>query len=65
MLQLLQTASSRVIINAIAAQGQRALACSATETESMPLTVNALSENTTISYPNYARTAIRAATIAL
>jgi hypothetical protein len=49
----------------MAAQEQRALACSATETESTLLTVNAPLENMTISYPNSARTAIRAATIAL
>ncbi len=65
MLQLLQIASSCVIIIAMAAQGQLTLACSATETESTPLTVNALSESMTISYPNSVRTAIRAATIAL
>jgi hypothetical protein len=65
VLQLLQTASLRVIIIATAAQGQQALACSATETESMLLVATVLSENMTISYPNSARTAIRAATIAL
>ncbi len=65
MLQLLQTASLRVITIATVAQGQRALACNAMETESTLLTVNALPENMTTSYPNSARTVIRRATIAL
>jgi hypothetical protein len=65
VLQLLQTASSRVIIIAMAAQGQQVTVYNAMETELMLLTVNVLSENTTISYPNSARTVTRAATIAL
>ncbi len=65
MSQLLQTASSCVIIIAMAAQEQRAFACNTMETESTLLTVNVLLENMTISYPNSARTVIRAATIAL
>ncbi len=65
MLQLLQTASSHVIIIAKAAQGQQVPVYNVTEIESTLLTVNALSENMTISYPNSARTVIRAATIAL
>ncbi len=65
MLQLLQTVSSRVIIIATAAQGQQVTVYNATETESTPLTVNVLSENMTISYPNSARAVTRAATIAL
>ncbi len=65
MSQLLQTASLRVITIATVAQGLRALACNATETELTLLAVNVLPENMTTSYPNSARTAIRAATIAL
>ena len=49
----------------MAAQGQRAIARSATETESMLLFATAPSENTTISYPNSARTVTRRAIIAL
>ncbi len=57
--------SSRVIIIAMAAQGQQVPVYNATETESTLLAAFALSENMTISYPNSARTVIRAATIAL
>ncbi len=49
----------------MAAQGQQVPVYNAMETESTLLTVNVLSENMTISYPNSARTVIRAATIAL
>ncbi len=65
MLQLLQTASSRVIIIAMAAQGQQVPVYNVMETESTLLTVNVLQENMTISYPNSARAVTRAATIAL
>ncbi len=65
MLQLLQIASLRVIIIATAAQGQQVTVYNVMETESTLLTVNVLPENMTISYPNSARTVIRAATIAL
>jgi hypothetical protein len=54
-----------VIIIAMAAQGQQVPVYNATETESTLLAAFALSENMTISYPNSARTVIRAATIAL
>jgi hypothetical protein len=54
-----------VIIIAMVAQGQQAPVYNVMETELMLLAVNVLSENMTISYPNSARTAIRAATIAL
>jgi hypothetical protein len=49
----------------MAAQRQQVPVYNAMETESTPLSVNVLSENMTISYPNSARTVIRAATIAL
>ena len=62
---MLQTASSRVTTIAMAAKEQLAIARSATETESTLLFATALSENTTISYLNCVRTAIRLAIIAL
>jgi hypothetical protein len=49
----------------MAAQGQQVTVYNAMETESAPLSVNVLSENMTILYPNSARTAIRRAIIAL
>jgi hypothetical protein len=49
----------------MAAQGQQVPVYNATETESTLLAAFALSENTTISYPNFARTAIRRAIVAL
>ncbi len=65
MLQLLQIASLRVTIIAMAVQGQQVPVYNATETESTLLAAFALPENTTISCPNSARAVTRAATIAL